>query len=406
MGAAPAPGIDPAAPASWLFVRVLLTAHSGAGHIGPLLPFAGALRRAGADVMVAAPARGRGLIERAGLAFWPFDEGPEDGRDAIFSSLDGLTDEEAGARVVGEVFTRLDGRAGYPDVLAAVDRWRPDLVMHETTEFAGYLAAERRRIPHVRVGLVLGSSEQMVAAVVPPVLDDLRAELGLAADPVGDRLLRSPFVTLTPTAMEDPEAPGPAQARRFREADHPTADLPGDWWPAGDERPLVYLTFGSVLPQMDLFPGLYRAAIEQLAGVDARVLVTIGRDRDPAELGPLPAGIHVEQWVPQRDVMPHAAAMVCHGGFGTTRMGLSAGVPMVVIPSFADQPFNARRVAALGAGIALEGGPGAMSRLGDAVHVLLDDRTYREAAQRIADDVRTLPSVDEAPAFLAELARG
>ena len=157
---------------------------------------------------------------------------------------------------------------------------------------------------------------------------------------------------------------------------------------------------------MDLFPGLYRAAIEQLAGVDARVLVTIGRDRDPAELGPLPAGIRVEQWVPQRDVMPHAAAMVCHGGFGTTRMGLSAGVPMVVIPSFADQPFNARRVAALGAGIALEGGPEAMSRLGDAVHVLLDDRTYREAAQRIADDVRTLPSVDEAPAFLAELARG
>ena len=40
------------------------------------------------------------------------------------------------------------------------------------------------------------------------------------------------------------------------------------------------------------------------------------------------------------------------------------------------------------------------------MHVLLDDRTYREAAQRIADDVRTLPSVDEAPAFLAELARG
>ena len=387
-------------------MRVLLTAHSGAGHIGPLLPFAGALRRAGADVMIAAPPRGRALIEGAGLPFWSFDEGPEDGRDAIFSSLDGLTDEEAGARVVGEVFTRLDGRAAYPDVLAAVDRWRPDLVLHETTEFAGYLAAERRGIPHVRVGLVLGSSEEMVAAVVPPVLDDLREELGLAADPEGDRLLQSPFVTLTPRAMEDPEAAGPPQARRFREADHHVSDLPADWWPDGDERPLVYLTFGSVLPQMDLFPGFYRAAIEQLTGVDARVLVTIGRDRDPAGLGPLPAGVHVEQWVPQRDVMPHAAAMVCHGGFGTTRMGLSAGVPMVVIPTFADQPFNARRVAALGAGIALEGGHQAMTELGDAVHVLLDDRTYRAAARRIADDVRTLPSVDEAPAFLAELARG
>ena len=379
-----------------------MTSHSGAGHIGPLLPFAGALRRAGDDVMIAAPERAQALVEKNGLPFLPFAEAPEKDRNAIVASVDGLTDEEAGARVVGELFTRLDGRAGYPDVLAACDRWRPDLVMHETTEFAGYLAAERRGIPHARVGLVLGSSEEMVSAVVPPVLDDLRNELGLAADPIGERLLESPFVTLTPLAMEDPEATGPLQAQRFRETDHEAPDLPAGWWPAEmQERPLVYLTFGSVLPQMDLFPGLYRDAIDQLADVDARVLVTIGRDRDPAELGFVPPSVHVEQWVPQRDVMPHAAAMVGHGGFGTTRMGLSAGVPMVVIPSFADQPFNARRVAALGAGIALEGVDG----LADAVRALLDDPSYRAAAKRIADDVARLPSVDEAPAYLRELRR-
>ena len=383
-------------------MRVLLTAHSGAGHIGPLLPFAGALQRAGADVMIAAPPRGRALVERAGLRFWPFEEAPGERRDAVFSSVAGLSDDEAGAMVVGELFTRLDGRAGYPDVIAACDQWRPDLVMHESTEFAGYLAAERRGIPHVRVGLVLGSSEDMITAVVPPVLSDLRAELGLAADPAGRRLLESPFVTLTPRAMEDPELPGPPQARRYREPDHRAPELPAGWWPRDlDGRPLIYLTFGSVLPQSDQFPALCRAAIDQLEGIPARVLVTIGTDRDPADLGFLPVGVHVEQWVPQRDVMPHAAAMVCHGGFGTTRMGLSAGVPMVVLPSFADQPYNARRVAALGAGIALEG----VGELGDAVRVVLDDPTYRAAAQRVADDVATLPSVDEAPAFLRELAR-
>ena len=45
--------------------------------------------------------------------------------------------------------------------------------------------------------------------------------------------------------------------------------------------------------------------------------------------------------------MPHAAAVVGHGGFGTTMMALAAGVPQVVVPLFAfDQTINAERVAA------------------------------------------------------------
>ena len=55
--------------------------------------------------------------------------------------------------------------------------------------------------------------------------------------------------------------------------------------------------------------------------------------------------------------MPHAAAMVAHGGAGTTLAALTAGVPLVLLPLSADQPINARRVAELGAGLALDGGP-------------------------------------------------
>ena len=66
--------------------------------------------------------------------------------------------------------------------------------------------------------------------------------------------------------------------------------------------------------------------------------------------------------------MPHARAMVCHGGSGTMRAGLAAGIPQVVLPLFADQPDNAARVDALGAGIALEpgGGRGGRRRAGGA----------------------------------------
>jgi MGT family glycosyltransferase len=160
----------------------------------------------------------------------------------------------------------------------------------------------------------------------------------------------------------------------------------------------VYLTLGSVAPTMDFFPGVYRDALDSLGHLPVRVLVTVGRDRDPADLGPVGPNVHVARWVPQADVMPHTAAMVCHGGSGTVRAGLAAGVPLAVLPLFADQPFNARRVTELGAGVTLDHASGA----GDAVRGILRDPAYGQAAQRVAAATRRLPTVDRA----VEIVRG
>lgn len=65
----------------------------------------------------------------------------------------------------------------------------------------------------------------------------------------------------------------------------------------------------------------------------------------------LPPNVHVERSVPQQEVFPHAAAMVCHGDTGTVLGALAAGVPLVVVPQFADHPDNAERVVAIGAGL-------------------------------------------------------
>ena len=96
--------------------------------------------------------------------------------------------------------------------------------------------------------------------------------------------------------------------------------------------------------------------MDAVAQLPVRVLVTIGRQADPARLGPLSANVHVERWVDQARVMPHASALVAHGGAGTTLAALAAGVPMALLPLSADQPLNARRMVGLGAGLALEGG--------------------------------------------------
>jgi UDP:flavonoid glycosyltransferase YjiC (YdhE family) len=381
-------------------MRVLLTTKRGAGHFGPLIPFARAFRRAGDTVLVAAPHSARPMVRAEGFSTWLFDDAPDEERDAIFAAARSGPEQAAASYVFAEAFVRIDARAALPGVLDVCRRWNPDLVISEISEFAGPIAAAKLGLPAVSVGISQQGRSEAVASAseVLPALDELGALAGLPPDPHGERLLGLPYFTLVPEALETPAMQSVRPAWRFREPDEPVDAVASDRWAGDDDRPLIYVTFGSVAPTMDLFPGVYRGAIDAFSALPLRVLVTVGRDRDPAELGPMPENVRVEGWVPQREVMPHAAAMVCHGGSGTVTMGLAAGVPMAVVPLFADQSWNAESIEAIGAGIVLQGGPQAVAGLGDAVSKLIIDPAYRANAERVADDIRSLPSVDAAPA--------
>jgi UDP:flavonoid glycosyltransferase YjiC (YdhE family) len=86
---------------------------------------------------------------------------------------------------------------------------------------------------------------------------------------------------------------------------------------------------------------------------------------------------------------------VGHGGSGTTFGALAAGVPLVVVPFFADQPVNAARVAAAGAALTVEPGGALAPRLRAALETVLGDPSYRRAASTIAGEMRAFPPVDE-----------
>jgi MGT family glycosyltransferase len=136
-----------------------------------------------------------------------------------------------------------------------------------------------------------------------------------------------------------------------------------------------------------LFGGMLAAA----ADLPARVLMTVGRELDIDALGPLAPNVHVERFVPQADVFGHASLVVTHGGSGTTLGALAAGLPLVVVPLFADQPDNARRVEAVGAGVMAEP-PG----IREAIETVLGEAKYERAAQRLAQEIAWLPSTDAA----------
>ncbi len=367
-------------------MRILITSNRGAGHIEPLVPFARALLRAGDDVLVAAPEGARDLVERAGLPYFALADPPEDERVAAMADFGRLTNDEQGVIMLRDVFAGIYARSSLPGVLRAVDRFRPDMILREPTEFAGLLAAERRGLPHGRIGIWAMENNTWSLPVVTPVLDAHRAGLGMPVDPRGERILNSPVLTLFPEALEDPGDPG--YALRFR------VDTP----PPVPCEPL-YVTFGSVLPALPAFPEIFRATVAALDEVGVPALFTVGTEVELDTLGPVPARVRVERWVPQAAIMPNVRAMVGHGGSGTTRLALAAGVPSVIFPAFADQPRNARRVAELGAGIALD----SLDGLADAIRRVLDEPSYREAARRVAAEVAALPPVDAAPDALRAL---
>jgi UDP:flavonoid glycosyltransferase YjiC (YdhE family) len=383
-------------------MRILMTTHRGAGHFGPMIPFAHACLRAGHDVLVAAPRSAAAMIARAGLDHHPFEEPPPEQDNTLLDFIRTLPNDEGNERVIRDLFGRLRGRAALPAMLDAVSAWGPDLVVHEISELAGVAAAERHGVPHARVGIGLAVGEHWGVDPMNDALEDLRAELGIRADPSGQRLARSLYLTLAPASLEFP-SPTPSRALRFREPAG-VRTLP-DWWPGRDE-PLVYVSFGSAAPSFEFFPALCRATIDAVADLPMRVLLTVGDNRDPGEFGPVPDSVHIERWVPQADVMPHAAAMVGHGGSGSTLMAMAAGVPLAVVPLFADQPYNARRIAQIGAGIALEGGIEAVTELPRALRALLEESRYRRQAQRVAADVAALPPVDDAVGVIEDLALG
>ena len=169
------------------------------------------------------------------------------------------------------------------------------------------------------------------------------------------------------------------------------------------------MTFGSVAGSFPQALPVYDVAMQAVAELPVRVLLTVGRELDLDALPAAPENVRVERWVPQQDVLGHAAAALVHGGSGSTLGALAAGVPLVVMPLFADQPQNARRVAEVGAGVAVEPNrddlDATVSPLREAIRTVLEHPSYGERARALADELRALPVVDDAVPLVEVFAR-
>jgi UDP:flavonoid glycosyltransferase YjiC (YdhE family) len=376
-------------------MRILFASTGGAGHFTPLVPWVEASLRRGHTILVVGPAKlaeitaGSAYPTRVGGSPTPEEVAP------IWAQVATRKHDEVGPLVIGEIFCRLNSGALLPVMRETCDEWAPDLVLRDPTEFASAVAAEERGIRHVRIahGLAVGEASGLQITAAP--LESFRPG-------VDRRIAESTYVTLFPEMLD--ESPF-SDTRRYRLPVSPVATRGGpNRWP-GNQDPLIYVTFGTVAPTMPGMTLLFRAVLDAVAGLPVRVLLTVGRDLDVAQLGTPPSNVRIKRWVDQADVMAEAALVVCHGGAGTTLGALAAGVPMVVFPLFADQAENARCVVAAGAGVAVEArGAAAANRtieshdtaaLRDAILQVLNDPTYAQASEETRSAFTQLPLLDD-----------
>jgi UDP:flavonoid glycosyltransferase YjiC (YdhE family) len=386
-------------------VRVLFSTTAGSGHFGPMVPVAKACRDAGHEVRVAAPVSFAAAVAATGLDHAPFADVPPEVLGPIFGGLSELSREEANRTVIGEVFGRLDARAALPGVTEIMADWLPDVVVREFSEFGSLVAAAKAGVPQVEVATGLAATVANALPLVAAPLAELDAIAGLPDGTSYQTLASGPVLSCIPAELDSPGETGGVRVKRYRDGSLTAGQgsPPSPW--GNPDHPLIYVTFGSVAGGLAPFAGVYRSVLDALGDEPIRVLMTTGSGLEPASLAPLPANARVEKWWPQAGVMPYTDVVVGHGGFGTTMTALAGGVPQVLMPLFAfDQFVNAERVAAIGAGVFLDGGPD-VTLLAPVLADLLRNPAYEEKARGVAAAMADLPDVASSVSFLEELAR-
>lgn len=393
-------------------MRALFASTQGAGHVGPLVPLADALGRLGVDVEFVVPPGAAWQVEHRGYAVTVGGAPTPEEMDRLWVRFADATQAEARRIAEREAFAQRCTAAMLPALAEAVANRRPDVVVREPCEYASAAVATRAGVPLATVAISFSEAEWSVLGFVADILDGF--EPGLR-----EAVAAAPFLSRFPRSLDASPFPRTVRYRDAVAADDRPASGAGeqeDLWPEGP-GPRLYVTLGSKAGSMPCANETFGAVLDAVDGLGARVLVTVGRDLDPAVLEPVPRWARVVAWIDQDQVLAGCDAVICHGGSGTTLGALAHGVPVGFLPMFADQPANARAVVRAGAGLVPAGltdataGIPAIDRsyvpaIRSMAAALLCDPAYRTAAGTIAAEMAARPDLDGVAGMLAGWATG
>ncbi|MEO7190456.1 MAG: glycosyltransferase [Vicinamibacterales bacterium] len=358
-------------------LRILLTCWGSYGDLFPYLAVGARLKALGHEPTIATCGFYRDVVERAGLRFHAVrpDVDPTD-----TALIERVMDPSRGTEVIVRELLVPALRDSFADLGVAART--ADLIVGHPVAFAAPLVAESLGVRWLSVVLAPTSlfsvhdfpilspytTAVRVARVAPlfakgvlklchmatrawtSPIRTFRAELGLPdrGDPLFEGQF-SPFGTLAlfSRVMAVPQPDWPLRTTLTGFAFHDgDGQLPAnvvDFLASGD-APIVFTLGSSAVGAPGRF---YEESLDAVTRLRRRAVLLVGR-RSTVGLQPTSSNVCMAEYAPHAPLFARAAAIVHHGGVGTTAQALRAGCPMLVVPHAHDQPDNAFRVSRLG----------------------------------------------------------
>ena len=389
-------------------MRVLITSISAYGHLQPLVPLAQALANAGHEVAFVTGPELHPRAAATGLTAFAAGIDPGTGFERLAAMFpDRPYTRLAPAEILDWYLPHLFGETLAPALLAdlrpLVQSWQPDVILHDSWEFAGPIAAASAGIPSVSQTLGIRFDDSMIEAIAAAAAP-LWRQYGLEPDPTAG-LYRHLCLDITPHGLQ------PDTSTLYRHAIRslrPVAmpPLPGEtlpqWIRQRRERPLVYMTLGTNAgTNSDM--AMFRNTIDGLDSLDIDVLISKSGGKNLISRASLPDNVHMEDYLPQSLLLPYCSAVICHGGAGTTLSSLALGLPLLILPQGADQYLIGDLILAANAGLRLLPSEVTPSTMRTSVLALLYEPERWEGARRLQREIAAMPAPAETVPLIEQL---
>jgi UDP-N-acetylglucosamine transferase subunit ALG13 len=299
----------------------------------------------------------------------------------------------------GRLFSDVRVGASLEDATARWRAYRPALVVNEVADFVGPLVAARLGIPNATLGVGLVLADEWLQLAAEGVA---KYWAGAGLEPRADAgVYRALYLNQWPRSLQR-RMPEQCEVRDLRpEVFGEGSPMPADLDHLGRDRPLIYVTFGTMFGDAVML----RTVVEGLVELDADIVATVGHGVDPTAVDLQRSNLAVRDFVPQGALLGRWRLVVNHGGSGSVLGPLHYGVPLVLVPRGADQLENARQLASAGVARVIQPTELTPSHVAETARAALDNDELLRTAIATQREIASMAAATDIVSALEDLAR-